>query len=74
MGLRLGLRWAVFVYDSLSACVLSHRLQPALIYLIPCTLLPFVLLSCRRGDFPLAWTGPLPHFTDADPATLVRQL
>lgn len=31
--------------------------QPALLYLVPCTLVPTMLIGCCRGEFKLMWNG-----------------
>lgn len=33
--------------------------QPALLYLVPCTLIPFALLAWNRGEFAEMWEGPM---------------
>ncbi|KAK6035128.1 hypothetical protein COOONC_27366 [Cooperia oncophora] len=40
--------------------------QPALIYLVPCTLVPICLMACMRGQFRLLWDGA-DDPTDATP-------
>ena len=31
--------------------------QPALLYIVPCTLLPVMLAACVRGEFKEMWDG-----------------
>ena len=40
--------------------------QPALLYLVPCTLLPFLLLAWRRGELGVLWVGLRPKATAQD--------
>jgi len=45
--------------------------QPALLYLVPCTLLPTVYLGWRRGDLAVMWRGH--HQEPAKPADIEAQ-
>ena len=40
--------------------ILSEAAQPALLYLVPCTLLPFLLLAWRREELGTLWGGLTP--------------
>mmetsp|Transcript_54759 Transcript_54759/g.173922 ORF Transcript_54759/g.173922 Transcript_54759/m.173922 type:complete len:454 (+) Transcript_54759:199-1560(+) len=46
---------------ALSAGLLSHEPQPALFYIVPCSLLPVVAAGWRRGELRELWDGPAPH-------------
>ena len=39
-------------------CICRLQGQPALLYLVPCTLMPFALLAWRRGELAEMWEGP----------------
>jgi hypothetical protein len=39
------------------ALVIMKKGQPALLYMVPCMLLPLYLVSHRRGEFSLLWKG-----------------
>ncbi|CAO3573294.1 unnamed protein product [Mortierella alpina] len=39
------------------AMMWSHKGQPALLYLVPCTLVPVVLLASKRHELSLLWNG-----------------
>ncbi|KAF9983252.1 Signal peptide peptidase-like 2B [Mortierella antarctica] len=39
------------------AMMWSHKGQPALLYLVPCTIVPVVLLASRRHELSLLWNG-----------------
>ncbi len=34
-----------------------HHAQPALLYIVPCTLIPVMLTACIRGEFREIWDG-----------------
>ena len=36
---------------------LMDSAQPALLYIVPCTLLPIMLTACARGEFKDMWDG-----------------
>ena len=36
---------------------LMDSAQPALLYIVPCTLLPVMLTACVRGEFKDMWDG-----------------
>ena len=42
------------------ALLIMESGQPALLYLVPCTLLPVMITGCMKGDFQLLWTGKQP--------------
>jgi hypothetical protein len=50
-GYMVGLATAIF------ASVVMRMGQPALLYLVPCTLWPFLLLAWSRGDIAELWDG-----------------
>lgn len=52
------------------ALTLMHMAQPALIYLVPCTLIPIYLLALCRGEFGKLWNGHASH-EDEKAATVV---
>ncbi|KAF9280649.1 Signal peptide peptidase-like 2B [Mortierella alpina] len=39
------------------AMMWSHKGQPALLYLVPCTIVPVVLLASKRHELSLLWNG-----------------
>jgi len=39
------------------ALILMSLAQPALLYIVPCTLLPTYLIAWRRGEFLHLWSG-----------------
>ncbi|KAF9374558.1 Signal peptide peptidase-like 2A [Podila verticillata] len=51
LGYALGLE-VTFV-----AMMWSHKGQPALLYLVPCTVIPVVLLASKRHELSLLWNG-----------------
>lgn len=40
--------------------ILFYVAQPALLYLVPCMLIPLLFFATHRGDLLLLWSG-LPH-------------
>ncbi|KAF8940159.1 signal peptide peptidase-domain-containing protein [Dissophora ornata] len=51
------LGYAVGLEVTFVAMMWSNKGQPALLYLVPCTLLPVVLLASRRHELSLLWHG-----------------
>lgn len=52
LSIRLGL---CLTFVALS---ISNSPQPALLYLVPCTLIAVVLVGWRRGELKALWNGP----------------
>jgi hypothetical protein len=46
--------------------ILSGAGQPALLYLVPCTLLPFLILAWQRGKLRRLWIGLAPDPSHAN--------
>jgi hypothetical protein len=55
-GYAAGLSLA-FVANALGWTIAGVRGQPALLYLVPCTLLPLVVAAALRGDLSTMWRG-----------------
>ena len=56
LGYAAGLSLA-FIANALGWTIAGVRGQPALLYLVPCTLLPLVLAAALRGDLCTMWRG-----------------
>ncbi|WCJ36664.1 SIGNAL PEPTIDE PEPTIDASE-LIKE 1 [Euphorbia peplus] len=58
--------YAVGLVIALAAGVLTHSPQPALLYLVPCTLGPVMVVSWARRELFELWEGslPLPNLND----------
>lgn len=50
------------------ALALMEKGQPALLYLVPCTLLPTYIIGCVRGEVRQLWSGPLAKKEENTPA------
>ncbi|CAH8300240.1 unnamed protein product [Eruca vesicaria subsp. sativa] len=50
--------YAIGLVSALAAGVLTHSLQPALLYLVPSTLGPVIFMLWRRKDLRELWEGP----------------
>jgi hypothetical protein len=47
----------VGLFMTFLALIILRRGQPALLYLVPCCLIPVALIAWRYGDLKLMWTG-----------------
>uniref|UniRef100_A0A5B7BBZ7 Putative signal peptide peptidase-like 1 n=1 Tax=Davidia involucrata TaxID=16924 RepID=A0A5B7BBZ7_DAVIN len=56
--------YAIGLVTALAAGILTHSPQPALLYLVPSTLGPIVILSWMRKELAELWEGTLPNLTD----------
>ncbi|KAL6123229.1 hypothetical protein ACLB2K_075751 [Fragaria x ananassa] len=56
--------YAIGLVTALAAGVLTQSPQPALLYLVPSTLGPIVVISWIRKELAELWDGPLPSFND----------
>ncbi|KAL5567981.1 hypothetical protein UlMin_024556 [Ulmus minor] len=56
--------YAVGLVAALAAGVLTHSPQPALLYLVPSTLGPVVVISWIRKELVELWDGPMPILND----------
>ncbi|KMT16379.1 hypothetical protein BVRB_3g055240 [Beta vulgaris subsp. vulgaris] len=56
--------YAVGLVTALAAGILTHSPQPALLYLVPSTLGPIIVISWRRNELMELWEGPLPNSND----------
>lgn len=56
--------YAIGLVTALSAGVLTHSPQPALLYLVPSTLGPVIVMSWLRKDLGELWEGTLPNIND----------
>eukprot|EP00667_Euglena_gracilis_P004680 EG_transcript_4707 len=57
VGYVVGLLLA-FLANTLGFTIFDVKGQPALLYLVPCTLIPLTLLALVRGEFMVMWEGP----------------
>eukprot|EP00262_Sarcandra_glabra_P000310 TRINITY_DN10370_c0_g1_i1.p1 TRINITY_DN10370_c0_g1~~TRINITY_DN10370_c0_g1_i1.p1 ORF type:complete len:373 (+),score=41.85 TRINITY_DN10370_c0_g1_i1:310-1428(+) len=56
--------YAIGLVTALSAGILTHSPQPALLYLVPSTLGPVIFLSWTRKELMELWDGPAPNPND----------
>ncbi|KAF8380242.1 hypothetical protein HHK36_027725 [Tetracentron sinense] len=56
--------YAIGLVAALSAGILTHSPQPALLYLVPSTLGPVILMSWIRKEFTELWEGTKPNLND----------
>ncbi|KAF3432975.1 hypothetical protein FNV43_RR24077 [Rhamnella rubrinervis] len=56
--------YAIGLVTALAAGVLTHSPQPALLYLVPSTLGPIVVISWIRKELAELWDGPMPNLND----------
>ncbi|KAL0341047.1 UNVERIFIED_CONTAM: Signal peptide peptidase-like 1 [Sesamum radiatum] len=49
--------YAIGLFTALAAGILTHSPQPALLYLVPCTLGPIIILSWMKKDLAELWEG-----------------
>lgn len=56
--------YAIGLIAALAAGVLTHSPQPALLYLVPSTLGPVILISWSRKELAELWEGPTPSMSD----------
>ncbi|KAL1823708.1 hypothetical protein ACET3Z_010486 [Daucus carota] len=56
--------YAIGLITALSAGVLTHSPQPALLYLVPSTLGPIVVISWMRRELTELWEGTPPNMND----------
>jgi signal peptide peptidase-like protein 2B len=57
LGYIVGLLLA-FLANTFGFTIFEVRGQPALLYLVPCTLIPFTIMALIRGEFGAMWDGP----------------
>eukprot|EP00753_Platysulcus_tardus_P012736 PLAT3530.1.p1 GENE.PLAT3530.1~~PLAT3530.1.p1 ORF type:complete len:660 (+),score=352.48 PLAT3530.1:24-2003(+) len=50
--------YAVGLLFAYAGVLIMHSGQPALLYLVPCTLGVLCIMACRRGELKLLWHGP----------------
>lgn len=53
--------------------ILSGAAQPALLYLVPCTLLPFLFMAWQRGELRPLWFGHDPNLSVSDRTVEMNQ-
>ena len=73
LGYGIGLSLA-FVANVLGITINGVRGQPALLYLVPCTLGPLLLLGRIQGDFKALWNGFHDEFATAAAAEVFADL
>ncbi|KAF5732365.1 signal peptide peptidase-like 1 [Tripterygium wilfordii] len=56
--------YAIGLIAALAAGVLTHSPQPALLYLVPSTLGPVIVVSWVRKELDELWEGSMPNFID----------
>uniref|UniRef100_A0A803M0B8 Signal peptide peptidase-like 1 n=1 Tax=Chenopodium quinoa TaxID=63459 RepID=A0A803M0B8_CHEQI len=56
--------YAVGLVTALAAGILSHSPQPALLYLVPSTLGPIIVISWLRNELLEMWEGSLPNLNE----------
>ncbi|XP_024029207.1 signal peptide peptidase-like 1 [Morus notabilis] len=56
--------YAIGLVTALAAGVLTHSPQPALLYLVPSTLGPVIVISWIRKELAELWDGPMPNLSD----------
>ena len=49
--------YALSLVATFISLFLMDSAQPALLYIVPCTLLPVMLAACARGEFRDMWDG-----------------
>ena len=55
------------------AKIVMQVAQPALIYLVPCTLLPVILYSCYDGLFIQLWDGSFGNQVEREHKTMIAK-
>lgn len=55
------------IWLALTMLVVTEMAQPALIYLVPCTIIPALVLGASRRELALLWHGGHPEPTATDP-------
>lgn len=63
--------YAVGLVTALAAGILTHSPQPALLYLVPSTLGPVVVISWTRKELKELWEGSSPNLTEKTHSTEV---
>lgn len=58
--------YAIGLITALAAGVLTHSPQPALLYLVPSTLGPVIVISWMKNELLELWEGNIPNFNDKD--------
>ena len=58
--------YAIGLVTALAAGVLTHSAQPALLYLVPSTLGPVIVISWIKNELHELWEGDIPNFNDKD--------
>ncbi|KAK9021830.1 hypothetical protein V6N11_011797 [Hibiscus sabdariffa] len=56
--------YAVGLVTALAAGILTHSPQPALLYLVPSTLVPVIFISWLRKELVELWEGTMPNLND----------
>lgn len=56
--------YAIGLVSALAAGILTHSPQPALLYLVPSTLGPIIVISWMRKELTELWEGPMPNVND----------
>ncbi|KAF7813163.1 signal peptide peptidase-like 1 [Senna tora] len=56
--------YAIGLVTALAAGVLTHSPQPALLYLVPSTLGPVIVISWIRNELMELWEGSMPNISD----------
>lgn len=56
--------YAIGLIVALAAGILTHSPQPALLYLVPSTLGPIIVISWMRREFTELWEGPMLNIND----------